>query len=40
MWRAVSARSMEFRRAAQPDMNLREIKDAMARRDRGNAGNR
>jgi hypothetical protein len=40
LWRAVSARSMEFRRAAQPDMNLREIKDAMARRDRGNAGNR
>jgi hypothetical protein len=40
MWRAVSARSMEFRRAAQPDMNLREIKDAMARRDRGNAGKR
>lgn len=40
MWRAISARSMEFRRAAQPDMNLREIKDALARRDRGNAGNR
>jgi hypothetical protein len=36
MWRAVSARSMEFRRAAQPDMNLRELKNAMARNDQRN----
>jgi hypothetical protein len=36
MWRAISARSMEFRRAAQPDMNLRELKNAMARNDQRN----
>jgi hypothetical protein len=33
LWRAISARSMEFRRAAQPDMNLREIKERLARRN-------
>jgi hypothetical protein len=33
LWKAVSARSIEMRRAAQPDMNLREIKERLAREE-------
>ena len=31
MWKAVSARSVALRRDAQPDMNLRELKERLAR---------